>query len=304
MNRSLLLTWWKALANERGQIPTSDEPEPTEPGGDTPEPVAPDGEGQPPEDAQAFFDPSQLSPELQAQWKKMQGAYTKKMQQVARVREAAALVDRFNADPEFARQTILQRASALGLNIATTQNGHPMGQTDDKPPEQFVDAVRANLSPELQWMAPTLAKSQWAATKMMMQPLQEQQAQMRTSTRDREFDSLAEQLSQKAPGWEAHEDDMDSLLNFLQSPNMTDRRWGSKLELLYQLVAGPGQATADAARRMASAARFRHPAGQPMATPMPDVKEQVLKPKNNQEAWDAAAKFAIAKLAKEGIRVA
>jgi hypothetical protein len=163
--------------------------------------------------------------------------------------------------------------------------------------------VRANLSPELQWMAPSLAKSQWAAAKMMIQPLREQQAQTARSTRDNEYDSLAEQLAQKAPGWEEHEDDMDSMLAFLQSPKMTDRRFGSKLELLHRLVTGEGQANATAARRMAEAGRFRNPAGQPMATPVADVSQQVKSAKTNQDAFDAAAKFAVAQLAKNGHKV-
>jgi hypothetical protein len=264
-----------------------------------------DGGGAPAAQSEdAFFDAAQLAPELQDQWKRMQGAYTKKMQKLAGAREAASIVERFNSDPEFARQTIQQRAAQLGLQLGQPSQQGMNGQGhEEKPPEQFVDAVRANLSPELQWMAPSLAKSQWAAAKMMIQPLKEQQAQTARSTRDQEYDTLAEQLAQKAPGWEEHEDDMDSMLAFLQSPKMTDRRFGSKLELLHRLVTGEGQANATAARRMAEAGRFRNPAGQPMATPVADVSQQVKSAKTNQDAFDAAAKFAVAQLAKNGHKV-
>lgn len=269
------------------------------------EPVEPaDGSVAPAASEDHFFDPSQLPQELQGQWKRMQGAYTKKMQNVARYREAADLVERFNSDPEFARMTIQQRAQALGLNIAQPgQQFGAMQQTGDKPPQEFVEAVKANLSPELQWMAPTLAASQWAATKMMMQPLQEQQRKVVASTRDEKWNDLVEQLSQKAPGWEEKEDDMNELMAFLQSDKLTDRRFGSKLELIYKMVAGEGQATAEAARRMAQAARFRNPAGSPTASPEPNIADQVKQPKNNQEAWDRAAKYALSQMARNGIKV-
>ena len=299
-------TWWtqiwKALANEQGQIPVSDELPITEPaGGEPAEPVS--GEGTPaPEDT--FFDPTQLAPELQTQWKRMQGAYTKRMQQFSHARDAQSIVQRFNSDPDFARQTIMQRAQQLGMNIAQpgAQPGTPNGSTRNMPLE-LVDTVKANLSPELQWMAPALAASQWAGMQIGMQPLVEQQAQSARSTRDQQYDQLATQLSEKAPGWEQHEDEMDTLLTFLQSPKMTDRRWGSKLDLLYKLVAGDGQATVEAARRMGQAARSRAVAGQPMSAPAPNIAEQVKKPKNMQEAWDIAAKFAASEMARQGIKV-
>lgn len=271
------------------------------------EPVQAAGDEGTPVKEDTFMDPSQLPPELQAHFKRMQGAYTKKMQQVASVREAARLVSRFNSDPDFARQTIMERAQQLGLNIGQTGQpqapGLPM-QQGNAMPQGLVDAVKATLSPELQWMAPALAASQWAGMQMALQPIKEQQAQTMRQTQDSQFEVLAEQLSQKAPGWEEHEDDMDSLLAFMHSNKMTDRRWGSKLELLHKLAtAGDGHATAQAARRMAEAARNGNPAGRPMAQPVPNVGEQVKKAKTNQDAWDAAAKAAMAEMARNGIKV-
>ena len=244
------------------------------------------------------------NPELSQIYGKMQGAYTRKTQTLAQAREAAQLVERFNSDPEFARQTILSRAGQLGLNLAQPgqQPSHAQNAAKTMPPD-LVEAVKANLSPELQWMAPALAASQWAGMQMALQPMREQQERMSRSTRDQQYEHLAAQLSEKAPGWEQYEEDMDHLSRFLASPQMTDRRWGSKLELLHKLVAGDGQATAEAARRMGQAAKSRMPAGQPTAALQPNIAEQVRKPKQNGEAWDAAAKFAIAELQRQGIKV-
>ena len=244
------------------------------------------------------------TPELDQVFRKMQGAYTRKTQNLASMRESAEIVNRFNSDPDFARQTILQRASQLGLNLQQpgTQPGLSNGQVKNMP-QELVDAVKANLSPELQWMAPALAASQWAGMQMALQPIKEQQAQSARSTRDQQYDLMATQLSEKAPGWESHEEEMDTLLTFLQSPAMTDRRWGSKLELLYRLTAGEGQATAEAARRMGLAAKSRTSVGSPVTMPQSNIAEQVKKPKNMQDAWDIAAKHAVAELTRQGIKV-
>jgi hypothetical protein len=252
-----------------------------------------------------LMDKIRATPELDHVFKKMQSGYTRKMQGLGQARNAAQIVERFNSDPEFARQTIMQRAQQLGLNVAQPgqQTGMQNGSGTKSMPPELVEAVKNNLSPELQWMAPALAASQWAGMQMALQPIKEQQAQTARSTRDQQYDQLAEQLSERAPGWESHEEDMDQLLTFLQSPNMTDRRWGSKLELLHKMVSGDGQATAEAARRMGQAARSRAVAGSPMATPQPNIAEQVRKPKQMQDAWDIAAKHALSELARQGIKV-
>lgn len=243
-------------------------------------------------------------PALNQIYQKLQGAYTRKTQGIAELRNQAAIVQRFNADPEFARHTIQQRAQQLGFSLGQSgpQNGTSAGGSKTVPPE-LIEAYKTNLSPELQWMASTLAAAQHAGMQMALQPLAQQQAQTTQSTRDSEYESMAAQLSEKAPGWEQHEDDMTNLLQYLQSPKMSDRRWGNKLELLHRLTAGDGQATAEAARRMGQAAKSRAVAGSPMAAQTVNIAEQVRKPKNNQEAWDIAAKHAVAELARQGIKV-
>lgn len=253
-----------------------------------------------------LMDKIRSTPELDHMFRKMQSAYSKRSQDIAKVRDAAQIVERFNSDPEFARQTILSRAQQLGLHVGTPGQtpGFQHGAASKSMPPELVEAVKANLSPELQWMAPALAASQWAGMQLAMQPIVEQQAQASRSTRDQQYDTLVAQLSEKAPGWEAHEEDMDSLLAFMQSQNMTDRRWGSKLELLHRLAAGSGQATAEAARRMGAAAKARTSVGSPVAAPAFNIAEQVRKPKHTQDAWDIAAKHAVAELARQGIKVA
>ncbi len=261
--------------------------------------------------AETFLNDAELlakirgNPELDHVFKKMQGAYTKRSQGLARVRDAASIVERFNSDPDFARQTIMQRAQQLGLNVGQPgqQPGFQNGSASKSVPPELIEAYKSNLSPELQWMASTLAAAQHAGMQMALKPLEQQQALSSRNTRDQEYDSMATSLSEKAPGWESHEEDMTSLLTFLQAPTMHDRRWGNKLELLYKLTAGDGQATAEAARRMGQAVKSRAPAGSPMASPTPNIAEQIKKPKNSQDAWQIAANHAIAEMARQGIKV-
>src|SRR5438309_2426331 len=127
MEQSWWKRLWKTLCDEQGQIPASpdsESPEPDPAGTNTPpEPAPTETPGQaPPEIQDSFFDPKALAPELQKQWKSMQAAYTKKMQHFARTRDQAELVERFNSDPAFRRQTLLQYAHELGVPV---QPGQP-----------------------------------------------------------------------------------------------------------------------------------------------------------------------------------
>ena len=252
---------------------------------------------------QQIMEKVRANPELNHIFTKMQGSYTRKTQQLAKVRDAASIVDRFNSDPDFARQTILQRASQLGMQVGGQQAATPQGQQGAQVPGELVEAVRGQLGDELKWMAPMLAAAQYAGMQYALKPIQQQQSETLRSNFDQQFDQLADSLSEKAPGWEQHEDDMDGLLAFLKSDKMTDRRWGSKLELLYRSVVGPGMATAQAAQRMAQAGRNKISTGQATATAPPDISTQVRSPKNMQDAWDVAAKHAVSVLEKQGIKV-
>src|SRR3990167_10755454 len=147
------------------------------------------------------MDKGRQSAELDHVFKKMQSAYTKRSQQVAKVRDAAAIVERFNSDPDFARQTILQRAAQLGLHVGGQQAATPQAQSSAQVPSELVESVRGQLGDELKWMAPMLAASQWAGMQYALGPIKQQQADTMRTTFDQQFDQLADSLSEKAPGW-------------------------------------------------------------------------------------------------------
>ena len=134
---------------------------------------------------ESFFDPKSLSPELMTQWKNMQASYTKKMQKFAPFKEQLESLDRFNSDPEYASQVINDRAKQLGLSVGQAQTPQQSSQaqtqqTADKAPESVVAKVRASLAPELQWMAQSMADSQWAVVQESMAPLKAQNESVET----------------------------------------------------------------------------------------------------------------------------
>lgn len=251
-------------------------------------------------------------PKLNHFFGKMQAAYTKRSQTLAGVKQAAELVDRFNSDPEFAKQTILSRAQQLGLNVGMA------GQTPAQPnqpaaataPQTFVDRIKSSLDPSLQWLAPQLANAFYPAVQEAVAPLQQQLGQSRQSQTEAQFEELSRQLSEKAPGWEQHEDDMTRLLDFLKSDRLNDRVYGNKLEVLHRMVRGGDYATQEALTRMATAAKNRTTTGQAGKPPTDNLKDRLLKtarssrgPTGFSQAFQMAAQAAVDEVKRGGAAV-
>lgn len=260
--------------------------------------TAPAEGAEPAQQPEAFFDPKALPAELQPHWKKMQGAYTKKMQQAADWRQKADLVDRFNTDPAVRRQILQQYANELS-QAATPQAQAPQTNGSTMPPE-FVNAFKANLPAELQWMAEGQAKSFWQAQQIAMQPYLQAQQQQMTSSRATEWDELAQQLP---PGWEEHEDEMAEVLTFLESPALRHPTLGNKLQLLYRLATGEAQATTNAIERMGRASQNRVTgrggAGQRVEH---NLTDRIMKTRSIRDAVQLAGRAAMEKLEGAGAR--
>ena len=276
---------------------------------DTPPPAV-SASGAPPATEESFIDVSQLPDELKPHWKRMHGAYTKAQQRFRDAGEKAALVDRFNTDPAFMLQTVQQAAAQLGYQMVKAGDGTvaaaqpPAGQPGQAPtPPQLVEAVRSRLDPSLHWMADSLASAMWAGMQMTMAPGEERQANERRTQRREQYDELSDALTEVAPGWEEHEDEMLELKQFLESDQLSHKRFGSKLALLYNLATGNAAAVTTATRRMVDAGRHRVTSGQPTRPQVVDVSEKVRGAKTNDEAWDIAAKHAVEELQRQGVRI-
>jgi hypothetical protein len=255
-----------------------------------------------------FIDPSQLPDEIKPHWKRMHGAYNKKLAEIRTHQQDIDLVSRYRTDPQFQRAFLLQEAQRLGLQLGGSQAPAPNGQpapasppgVSGEVPPSLVAAVRARLAPELQWMAESQAAAAWEAIRGFATPMLEREQQREVTTKTAEYEALAEQLGTQAPGWEQHEDDMMSLLDFLESGRMTDRRWGSKLALLYNAVTGNAAASQAAVTRMAEAGRNRVSTGLSGRQVVPNTTERVLKARTNREAIQIAAEEAEKELRRLG----
>ncbi len=246
-----------------------------------------------------FISPADLPTEVQPHFKRMQAAYTRKMQALAADRDKVELVTRFRTDPEFARQLIAAEAQRMGLALQAppaTEQPATNGSTGGPPPA-LVARIEASLSPEMKWLAPQLAAATWAG----VEPLTQRSQQADQEARNQQFQALVAQLSEALPGWEAHEDDMAELHRWLKSDAMAHPRFGSKLELLYHAVTRNAQAVRTATTRMADGARAASRTGGSGRNSAPNITDRVRKAPNNADAWELARQFAQDEMRKQGL---
>lgn len=232
----------------------------------------------------------QQVPELKHFYGKMQSAYGKNREELKRGREASAQIQQFYADPVYRRNVIQQFQHEMQASQPAQQ-----GKSVQAPP-QLVETIKQQLAPELQWMAPMLANSQWAGMQSTLAPVVQAREQEQRQSWDTSFNDSLEELSEKHPGWEAQEDEMASVYGWLKSGDLTHRKYGKLTEALYTLTqilnGNNGPATAEAARRMSSAARNRTTTGRATGPATPNYSEQVRKASTPREAFAIAAKAA------------
>lgn len=249
---------------------------------------------------------SKAPPELHPLVKKFQSSFGKATGKLAREREALErdadrqLAQRYKSDPEFRRQFILEQAQQLGLLPAGAQPGAAPTQADPR----LVAAIEAQLAPELKWIAPSIAAAQTVGYQAFVQPLHQQREAERRSQFDQEWSTETQAMATKYPGWDAHEDDIAELAEFLvKSDRFTHPKFGSKLELLYRMVTNNAAAVAEANRRAGDAVRARVTTGQSGRTAVPNIDERVRAAKTRREAMEIAAADAIAEAKRNGLMV-
>jgi len=246
------------------------------------------------------LDPRKLPPEVQPIFKRMQAVYTKRMQNFAEIRDKASVVDRFYNDPGFAQQTLLGWAAQNGFQLVPVgQQGQPGAQTTNgaqKAPSTLVEAVKSNLPQELQWMAEPLAAAQAQAMQQMLSPVLQQQTAQQQQARVAEWDRYADELRGVAPGWEEHEDVMSEIYDFFTGPQLHHPKYGSKLEMLYNLATAKAAAIKTATDRVNAAAKNRASSGRTGVPKSPTLDNQVASARTSQDAWEIAKQHALKQL--------
>jgi len=176
----------ESLDNPSG--PTSEPAPATDPGDDvgTTAPAEPTGQAEtsaPTGDTDTFFDPNDLSPELQPAYKQMQAAYTRKTQAIAEQRRKIEEYDRFMSDPQY-RQALIQQYA----------QSQPAAQSADEWEPQTWDDVIAK--------AEERAYSRFMGE---MQPLLQEVRGVKKTQIEKDLDA-------HVPEWRQYEDEMTETL--------------------------------------------------------------------------------------------
>lgn len=240
------------------------------------------------------LDPRTLPPELQPIFKNMQAAYTRRFQELNQIRDKAQAVDRFFSDPQYAYATLSQWAQQNGYTLAPANaQGKPQGSQQGDVPAYLVEAMKQNLGPELEWLAEPQAKAMYSAFQGMLMPLLQQQQAQRQQQLTQQWDGLASELSNLAPGWEQHESEMGDLFDYLSDrTQLTHPKYGSKLQLLYDLATKNSATLKQVQKRVQSAATNRVTSGRTTGNRAPSIENEIAKAGSTQDAWALAVKHA------------
>ena len=228
----------KASATDPVETTPEAAPEPVTTPTQTPEaPQTPEDEFRTMTDEEISALPQELQREAKALRKRFQSAYTKKTMDLAEIRRKAEIVDRFDTDPAFQEQVIQQAMARRGVTTPPAQ-----APTSAEIPPAILKMVQDRLPPELQWMAPAQAGIAWELVRTMnqnvIQPLQQNVTAMQRQRQEQEYTTTLTEFAGRNPGWDAHEDAMVEVLEFLKSPALTHPKWGTKHDLLYRLAQG------------------------------------------------------------------
>lgn len=118
------------------------------------------------DDQDTFFDPSEIPDDLKPAYKQMQGAFTKRMQELSANRQKIAAYDQFVANP---MQVLQQLAQQYGLTISQPgqQSANPQWQGQQQPqqdwePESWDDVLKVAeqraLNTVMQQLSPVLSE--------------------------------------------------------------------------------------------------------------------------------------------------
>lgn len=251
-------------------------------------------EAQPQTSEENFIDPKTLPDEIKPHWKRMHSEYNKRLKAIKDIKSKSETYDRFYNDSAYANQVIQAWAQQNGFTL--TKAGEQVQATKQqqaKAPDALIEAFKQNLSPELQWMAESQANAYWSAQQMMMAPLAKRQQESELASRNAEYDTLAEELTETAPEWEDKETEMTELVDFLTGPSMRHKKFGNKLSLLYNIVNGNSAAVSEATKRMVQGVKNRNANGNRTVTrSAPNLAERIKKASTN-DAWELAKQAAL-----------
>ena len=228
------------------------------------------------ETEESFYDPKSAPPELQGEYKKMQAAFTKKMQAIAKSREKVSAYEEFEKNPV---STMQRLAAQYGMKLSPAQAAAAIeGQTPGGTTE--------NWNPN-SWQEVEQRIAQATEKRILSQlsPLLSEVHKMKQS-------AIEHQLSEIDPSWQAYEDTM--ITNLKSHPTLAQDP-----ALLYRMSVPAetieSKAVQKALKRFEDKGKSTAAAGSSTTGKKPAAA--LREAKSVQEAWDIARE----KLAEEGI---
>lgn len=238
------------------------------------------GQGDAPPAEDTFFDPRDLEskPELQAAYKNMQRAFTKRMQELSQHRQKIAVYDQFQRDPA---GTLQQLATQYGYRLTPAQAQAMVNQTEG----QNGDGGQ-NWEPKT-WDEVLQKAEERAEQRLLakMQPVFKELQTQKKSTIERE-------LSEIDPAWQQYEDGMRE--NLSRHPSLA-----SDPAMLYRMSVPPevieSRAVQKALKRLEAKGKSSQVAAGSQTTKKPTtgVPEEAV-------PFAKAVEIAKAKLAEQG----
>ena len=210
--------------------------------------------------AQFPGDPAKQRAELNKAWTQK----TQKLAQASKRYEPyAKLIEAYEHDSKgtveaLAKQHGLTLAEAKAVTETTAATSTAASIAD-----QAMEAVKASLGPELDFLAPALGKAIHQVAEMVaksvteqhVKPLKEQQETLTTRAAQEQVETLLAQFSTKHPDWKTHEAAMTALSQKVRPNGMAELEY---MELLYSHVTRDSQiadATQKALAKMTKAAQ-------------------------------------------------
>jgi hypothetical protein len=254
----------------------------------------------------SFINPAELPDDLKPHWKRMHRAYTKALDRTKGRDKDLELLDTFRSNQDFALQLLQHEAKQRGYTLAPVSGGGAPGAATgstagDGPPPDLVEAIRGRLDPSLQWMAEQLAAATWEGHRLTVAPLVREGQERERTSRVTQYEEQVTRLTESAPGWEEHEDDMNELLAWIRSPALSHKTYGDKLAFLFNAVTGGAAAKAAALERMAAAGRQRSTTGQSGRAMATNVTERVRTARTTREAFQIASEEAAREIEGRGV---
>jgi len=338
----------KILKSERGETPdTGTVDAGSDPGGDAgaiaatdtsvSTDVATQGEGEADEGAsggdksqpgykEGFMAPKDMPDEIKGHFGKMLSTYQKKLAEIEDIKENAEIVKNFWNDSAYAKQVLTARAKQLGMTLTEAGIGNEtprppatVGANRVVAPDKLVkefetrygEGREADARADADMFYASILDTTRAVWAPMQQKAEERQKQIDETQkldRESELQRSYNDLSQKYPGWEENEDEMDKELAWLESGVQNHPVYGNRLQRAYQFHQiikgnGDGQATAEAVRRIGAAGNNKTNTGRTGSVATINIDDRLRKAGNLQAQFKIATDAATEELRREGITV-